>query len=216
MPISQLARALLAVPVVPTGTIRALFATTLAASIALGVGVAPPVGAAAPVLLMHIFASASGFAVTARRGHLDLILTRGATRRRVAILHWCLSIAPGVCCWMLLSMIETATLSSSMLRAPGALAALTLASTVPWALNTRLPRQSGAVAWVVAASLVDGLRVGETMLLGVLTPWRLDASIWSRAGDSSAWALVTITGAAVVVTAVLAIARSDVPLEAAQ
>ena len=60
----------------------------------------------APVLLLQLFAAASGFMVPARRGHYDLLLTRGDSRLAIAVVHWAMSILPGVLSWFVLAAIE--------------------------------------------------------------------------------------------------------------
>jgi len=190
--------------------------TTLAAVAAIVSGAASATAAAAPALFLHMFASSSGFALPARRGHFDLILTRGASRRRVAVFHWCLSISPGLCCWLLLAVMEGSVYGSSSLRSPGALKAVALASTLPWAFNTRVARQSGAVAWAVAASMAEGLRGLSPVVLGLLAPWRLDAPIWSSGGAVVGWVPVVIAAAGALGAAIIAIDRMDVPLESGQ
>ena len=59
-----------------------------------------------PVLLLQLFAASSGFEVPARRGHYDLLLTSGHRRIWVALVHWAISIAPGVLAWLLLALVD--------------------------------------------------------------------------------------------------------------
>src|SRR4029434_11222861 len=87
------------VPPMMTGTFLVL---TLASA---AVVVANPVrapGTLVPVLLLQVFAAASGFALPARRGHFDLLLTRGSSRTLIALVHWAMSIAPGLASWLVL------------------------------------------------------------------------------------------------------------------
>ena len=56
--------------------------------------------AAAPVVFAQMLAASTGFAVRARRGHLDLLLTGGQPRLDAAAAHLVMSIAPGVAVWL--------------------------------------------------------------------------------------------------------------------
>ena len=108
-----------------------------------------------PALLLQMFAVSSGFAVPARRGHFDLLLTGGASRPVVAAAHWAMSAAPGFLLWLLLGCVEwglaghPATVFSN-----GSIAALVLISTMGWAMSVPLPRLSGGVMWLVALFVV--------------------------------------------------------------
>lgn len=113
------------------------------------------VGAMAPVLLLQLFAASSGFAVPARRGHYDLLLTNGHRRISMALVHWATSIAPGVIAWLTLVAAELAATHGGEVRlvTTGTCAAMGLVSTMPWAITVRLPRFSGGIGWLIALSI---------------------------------------------------------------
>lgn len=111
-------------------------------------------GALAPILLMQMFAASSGFAVPARRGHYDLLLTRTGGRLGIALTHWLTSISPGVASWFIVASAESlATGRASASMATGTCAALALVSTIPWAVTIALPRFSGGIGWLLVLTI---------------------------------------------------------------
>jgi len=112
-------------------------------------------GALAPVLVLQMFAASSGFAVPARRGHYDLLLTRTGGRISIALAHWASSIAPGVASWLIVSSVEAlVTGSASIAMASGTCAAVIVVSTMPWAATIALPRFSGGIGWLLTLTVV--------------------------------------------------------------
>lgn len=110
---------------------------------------------AVPVLLLQMFAVSSGFAVPARRGHFDLLLTSGSPRVRVAVVHWAMSIAPGIVVWAVLGCVEWAFVGHpGTVFSNGSIAAVIMISTTAWAVTVPLPRLSGGVVWLVALFIV--------------------------------------------------------------
>jgi hypothetical protein len=108
-----------------------------------------------PVLLLQMFAVSSGFAVPARRGHFDLLLTGGVSRHAVAIVHWAMSVAPGVAVWLVLGCVEWALAGRPAAAfASGSIAAAIMISTLGWAMTVPLPRMTGGVMWLVAFFIV--------------------------------------------------------------
>lgn len=108
-------------------------------------------GALRPVLLLHGFASASGFVIPARRGHYDLLLTRGPGRVTVASMHAALSVAPGLAAWLALCAAEALMVPGGprVVRTGGSGAAFLIVGLVAWSLTARLPRFAGAVGWLL-------------------------------------------------------------------
>src|SRR4051812_39571193 len=86
----------------------------------------------APVILLQLFAAASGFRVPARRGHYDLLFTGGVSRLAVAFAHWTMSVAPGVLAWLALVAGERAA-GGAALTTGGTIVAMVMVSTIPWA-----------------------------------------------------------------------------------
>lgn len=106
-----------------------------------------------PLLTLHLFSASSGFAGPARRGHYDLLLTRGDSRLVMALVHWGYSIAPGIVAWLAIALIETAATrgASRAALAGGTVAAMAVVSMQAWACTVALPRFSGAIGWLIAA-----------------------------------------------------------------
>ena len=204
-------RFFMVVALVPRTLIATIGAACAAGCIAIAVNVHHAMSAAAPLLLLQIFATSSGFIIPARRGHYDLLLTCGARRPTIALVHWLVSSAPGVCAWGVLAAAEL-TAGQDTLTTSGTIAAVFLVSTVPWALNVPLPRLSGAIAWMlcfVIATVVSGQTVSET---GSLLPWGL---VGARLSAIDAF-LLFMVGAIGIGAAVVWIERSNIPLENGQ
>jgi hypothetical protein len=186
-----------------------------------------------PVLLLQLFAVSSGFEVPARRGHYDLLLTSGHARVWMALVHWATSAAPGVVAWLVLAVGERAAGAEMHLNllTSGTLTAMGLVSTLPWAINVRLPRFAGGIGWLLALAMsshvlssgggpagMAGPGVGQlvwpawTVLVypAGLVGRNLDVS----QGVIAAPAIILAVGA--MLAACLWVSRASVPLEAAQ
>ena len=170
------------------------------------------VRAAAPVLLLQLFAAASGFVVPARRGYYDLLLTRGDGRLAIAVMHWAMSVAPGIASWFVLAVTERIYGGNSM-TAPGTMLTLVIVSTMPWSLTVPLPRLTGAIVWLLVFALAAAaLPRRSTSAANLLLPWAL-------LGTDPDPFTVAIVGTCVVCTTVAAFAwirQMDVPLESGQ
>ena len=107
--------------------------------------------ALAPLLVLQLFAAASGFLSPARRGYYDLLFTRGCGRWSIVVGHWSMSIAPGVLAWGVVGVAEAVGRRGypGVALATGSLVALLLVSALPWAFTVGMPRFSGAIAWLV-------------------------------------------------------------------
>ena len=116
-------------------------------------------GALIPILLLQLFAASSGFAVPARRGHYDLLLTSGYGRVWMALVHWGTSIGQGVAAWLVLVVVERISSggTAATLLATGTWAAVGLVSTLPWAITVRLPRFSGGIGWLLMLAMSNSL-----------------------------------------------------------
>jgi hypothetical protein len=111
-------------------------------------------GALAPLLLLQMFAASSGFALPARRGHYDVLLTRTGRRISIALAHWLTSIAPGIASWLIVASVESLTTGrASAALASGTCVAVMLVSTIPWALTVALPRFSGGIGWLLVLTI---------------------------------------------------------------
>ena len=123
-----------------------------------------------PLLVLHIFAASSGFGLAMRRGHYDLVLTRGVSVIGLMTAHWLASIVPGLTAWLAVAALEQiVSRGAPAALTSGSALAFLLASSVPWALTTPLPRFAAAIGWLVL--LVTSLAIvpsGQLHLLGAL------------------------------------------------
>ena len=212
--------------------------TFLAVSVtcAIGIGSDPAraPGAFVPVLLLQLFAAASGFAVPARRGHYDLLLTGGDSRVWMALVHWLTSIAPGTAAWLLVAGVEVTASGGARtaLLASGTCAAMCLVSTLPWAITVRLPRFSGAIGWLLVLVMSTTTFPSARVVTGPFTSSDPGGLIWSAwsflvyppglVGQVLSWTQVLVAAPALVLAgcsmaaACRWVVRASVPLEAAQ
>ena len=230
-----LARFFFVVPPMPLLMIGALLGVTGVSAVVILVEPSRAAGALRPILLLQLFACSSGFDVPARRGHYDLLLTRGEPRRRIIVAHWAASALPGVLCWVLLAIAGYAVNSGGSRAAllnPGTLSAVLLVSTIPWATTARLPRFSGAIGWLLILAMLSLAAPG--MLVADLSTSIEGWKEWLKV----AWAvlvyppllvgqhlegretLVVVPGLLFAIvgllTAFWSVDRRDIPLEAAQ
>jgi hypothetical protein len=159
-----------AAPPVTRPIASALWGSALLGCTAMAAGLVTSATVLTPVLVLQIFAASSGFGLAMRRGYYDLVLSRGIPAAELLGAHWMASIAPGATAWLFVAVVESlvshgppAALTS------GSLMALALASTIPWALTTPLPRFAAAIGWLML--LVTSLAVvpsGQTELVDAL------------------------------------------------
>ena len=186
-----------------------------------------------PVLLLQLFAASSGFEVPARRGHYDLLLTSGHRRIWVALVHWAISIAPGVLAWLVLAVVEVTARhgADTNLLASGTCAAMGLVSTMPWAITVRLPRFSGGIGWLLVWTLSTSV-LSSGRMPGSSGANEVGESIWSAweflvypavfvgrelsIGDGLIAAPALVLALAGMVAACRWVSRASIPLEAAQ
>jgi len=186
-----------------------------------------------PVLLLQLFAASSGFEVPARRGHYDLLLTSGHRRIWVALVHWAISIAPGVLAWLVLAAVEVTARGGpdTNLLASGTCAAIGLVSTMPWAITVRLPRFSGGIGWLLILTLSTSV-LSSGRMPGSSGANEVGESLWSAweflvypavfvgrelsIGDGLIAAPALVLAVAAMVAACRWVSRASIPLEAAQ
>jgi len=170
-----------AAPPVTHPILLCLWGTAALGGVAMAAGVAGGTTALTPVLVLQIFAASSGFGLALRRGHYDLVLSRGVGLPGVMMAHWLASAAPGAGAWLAVGAIERMVSTSPPVAfASGSLVSFLLASTLPWALTTPLPRFGAAIGWLMllvtslamapAAQLrlVEALRAPHPSALGAL------------------------------------------------
>jgi hypothetical protein len=147
-----------AAPPVTRPMVLCLWGTAALGSVAMAAGVADGATVLTPLLVLQIFGSSSGFALAMRRGHYDLVLSRGIGITGLMTAHWLASIAPGLGAWLTVALVERLVASGGHAAlTSGSVLAFLLASSVPWALTTPLPRFAAAIGWLVL--LVTSLAV---------------------------------------------------------
>ena len=187
-----------------------------------------------PILVLQLFATSSGFMLPARRGHYDLLLTRGHSRLQIAVVHWAACVLPGLAAWAVVATTEVAasTGASRGLLQVGTLSAVLIVSTLPWAVTVALPRFAGAVGWLVTLTLFalirapagstqgmtsidDGAPALEWVIALVLYP---PFMVGQPLGGGMGFRLIApiVVAVASVACALIWIGRQDIPLEASQ
>ena len=184
-----------------------------------------------PLVVLQMFTASTGFAVPARRGHYDLLLTAGAGRLGIAAAHFLVSTAPGIAAWLVLGCVELVRGGGeSRVFAAGSVAALMFVSSVTWAVTVALPCLSGGIIWLLAIVMLL-VRTGGSQYVVLATPPHSSPAwvapvyatcpfvlVGRSLSPSDAWVLMPGTALSVVsVAAALAwITRMNVPLEASQ
>jgi hypothetical protein len=186
-----------------------------------------------PMLALQLFATSSGFLLSARRGHYDLLLTRGHSRLRIATVHWAVCAWPGLISWSAVAAAEIVTtggIGQTLVQA-GTLSAVLIVSTLPWAVTVALPRFAGAVGWLVTLALLMTARTPG----GTLNTTQIDSpAMWIEAivavtlypplivgqqarGSTGVLLTVALSIALVSFASALGwIRHQDIPLEASQ
>jgi hypothetical protein len=102
------------------------------------------------LLFVQVFLASAGFAVRARRGEFDALVTAAGSRSRVAAAHWLVAIGPGVAGWLVLAGVGAfiGSGSSSSALFGDRMAALFIVSAVAWAAGFHLPRGAAGVVWI--------------------------------------------------------------------
>jgi hypothetical protein len=209
----------------------ALAGVGIVTSAALFLDPAVSVKAAVPVVFVQMVAASTGFAVRARRGHLDLLLTGGTSRFRVAVAHLAVSTAPGLAIWLAVGIVEVAATwgSSSATLSAGSGVAIAIVSALSWAITVPYPRLSGGIAWMLAmvtlvamspygGDVVAGVNDAPTAargLLYLLCPFLLIGRSLSVADVPAVVPALAVAACAVAI-ALTWMTQVDVPLEASQ
>jgi len=197
------------VKVVPPLFVAGFVVAVAAAATTLTTDSSAAIEALTPVLLLHVFAVSSGFQISARRGHYDLLLTSGTRRWQVAAAHWLASIAPGITSWMCVGMLELAASHGThvVFASGGTCAAFLLVSLIAWATSTPLPRGTAAVGWLLVMTIPPLARVASPVQL-----------LGTHPAAPPMVTLLSVVAIALVpaVVAFARIVRGAVPLETAQ
>lgn len=182
-----------------------------------------------PILVLQMFATASGFGGPARRGYYDLPLTGGAGRLRLGILHWLWSAGPGLGAWLAVAAAERGVgPTRGAVLASGTCVAMFLMSTLPWALSVNMPRFAPSIAWLLLA-VTGATLFPEWTVAAVTADASLPASpiativypvllVGRDVSVAGAMHVVTALGAgtAAVAAACCWICRAGFPLESSQ
>jgi hypothetical protein len=222
------------VPPVPSMMTTTFAVLTLAGSAAIVSDVRAATGALVPVLLLQAFAASSGFTLPARRGHYDLLFTRGNGRTSIALVHWASSIAAGVGSWLILAVVQLLISEGhvSTLCASGTCVAMVVVSTLPWATSVALPRFSSGIGWLLLTVTLTATFASPVMGEWNAPSTRIEELAWpawaffvhpigavgqqlSRAQFMAIIPTLTIAIGSMVI-ACQWIAQRDVPLEASQ
>jgi len=201
---------------------------TVTSTVAMSLDVSRSATATIPILVLQVFATATGFSAHARRGYYDVLLTEGIGRLRTALTHWLMSAAPGLVSWIVLAAAERTIAGTTNALANGSITALVAVSTIPWGTTVALPRFSGAIGWmllvVMAATLAphgvpfnsnDGAFGPDvsSVLTALVFPVRL---VGADVPNVTALAMSLTASAISMMAALIWIARAPLPLEAAQ
>ncbi|HEX5107770.1 MAG TPA: hypothetical protein VFV95_04955 [Vicinamibacterales bacterium] len=216
------------VPPLPSLMVYSFVFVTVAAIVSLSVDVHRAPTAIIPTLVLQVFATSTGFTAHARRGYYDVLLTEGVGRLRTALTHWLMSSAPGLVSWLIVAATERMIAGTTTAVAPGSITALVASSTIPWGTTVALPRFSGAIGWMLLCVMTitlapRGMAFGSNESL-TATGWpaAVEALVFpvrlvgGDVGHVAVLALPLLASAASMMSALLWIARTPLPLEAAQ
>jgi hypothetical protein len=179
MPAPFLIRFFRVVPPVPFWMHAAFVLAVISGGTALVLHLTPPAGALAPIVLLQMLATSSGFAVPARRGHYDLLLTSGTNRLHVAVAHWAASSIAGIAAWLAIAAIEAAETGEwpAVSFASGTIVAFAVLSLLPWAATVPLPRLTGGLIWllfvVTSQAIFPAAFASRTAQSVLVSPWML-------------------------------------------
>ena len=223
------------VPPMPLLMLGTLAVVAAAASAIVVIDPTRTAAALTPLLLLQMFACASGVDVPARRGHYDLLLTHGETRRYMAVAHWIASSLPGVIGWLVVALahhLVTEGQGSPSLFSAGTCSAFILVSTIPWATTVRLPRFSGAIGWLLVVSTLplvspgmSGRNPSEAIAGSADWMWTALAVlvyppllVGHELGGTDRWIVVPalLVATAALLVGIWSVSHRDIPLETAQ
>jgi hypothetical protein len=219
MTVRELFRFFRVVPPVPSLMVVTFLAVTIVSVVAIAIDRSLVAGMLKAVLVVQLFAVSSGFVGHARRGHYDLLLTRGDDRVAVALVHWALSAAPGLASWLSVAAAEAAISfgDAGISVASGSIVAVVVVSTVPWALTAFLPRFAAAIGWLAVFAVGVAVRSSLPVALPLVTLVYPLAMVGVDVRSQVAATVLPLGVALLSVGGVLfAIRRVSIPLEGAQ
>jgi hypothetical protein len=207
------------VPPVPSLMVGTFVVVTTASIAAVCIDRSLAPGMLKAVLVLQLFAVSSGFIPHARRGHYDLLLTRGDDRLAIALVHWVMSAAPGIASWLTVTTSEVLAAGghTTVGLTSGSIAAAFVVSTAPWAFTTPLPRFAGAIGWLavftLGAAVQRSVPIAVPIVNLVYPVGMIGEDLWLRSGAAVLPLAVALASMA---SALVWIRRVSIPLEAAQ
>jgi len=207
------------VPPVPALTRATFIVLTGASVVAVCLDPSRTAGTLKAVLALQLFAVSSGFLPHARRGHYDLLLTRGDDRLAIALVHWAMSAFAGIASWLTVVTAELLVVrgGGTVGLTSGSIAALFVLSTAPWALTAFLPRFSAGIGWLaifaLGAAVHGALPVAAPIVNLVYPLGMIGQDVRSHLGAAM---LPLGVSSLSMVAALFGIRRASIPLEAAQ
>jgi hypothetical protein len=106
------------------------------------------------LLMLQMFAAASGFREPATRGYFDAVLSGGGSRLAVAGAHYVASVLPGLVAWVLTAIL---LYPRDRLLIPGDVVAFAYVSSVTWAFALPLTRYASGTVWTIGLVLLAGM-----------------------------------------------------------
>jgi hypothetical protein len=167
------------------------------------------VDALAPIVMLQLFAAASGFRIAARRGHYDLLLTSGVPRWQVAVTHCVASVAPGLVAWTSVILFDAVTHqgSSGGPTVIGSTLVFLGLSLLAWAVAVPVSRATASVGWLLVLTIPPIARLASPIEWIGLSPVH---ATWSAVCGAIAVVGVPLATAGTWIT------RTSVPLEGSQ
>jgi hypothetical protein len=205
------------VPPVPAPMRLAFLVVSIVGGLVLAIGATDMRGVLGPLFLLQVFAASSGFAIPARRGHYDLLLTSGVPRPCIAAAHLVASTTPGVVCWLAVAALEAATHRGEAMvsAASGTVVALVIISTLSWAMTVPFPRLTGAMVWVMVFAVAGNHAAVPALFRPLVMPWLLIGHDIAVAGPIPA-GVATFVVVVALGAAMSWICRADISLQVAR
>jgi hypothetical protein len=140
------------------------------------------------LMLCQAFATSTGYATRARRGHFDQLLAGRRSRVRFAVTHVCLSTLVGAAAWVVVCLLDALGAGGRWPRGltPAALAAFAYLSVFAWTVSVPFSRYSAGVLWLILAIAL----AASGRLLMLRNSYVLAADAWAGVWQATGPALV--------------------------
>lgn len=221
MRVAFLIRFFRVVPPAPGWMSIAFAVAALGGGAALIIDQTMPASALAPIFFLQMLAASSGFAVPARRGHYDLLLTSGISRLAIAGAHCTASCIAGIAAWLAIAVGEAIAIGGvpTTSFASGTVLALIAVSLLSWAITAPVARLSGGLVWlllvVTLQAFVPAAFLTPNAFSVLVSPWLLIGTALSEIDSITILPIIATTTAAVC-AACAWIDRADIPLQVAR